>query len=81
MRRYNLSEARDNFTEVLDAATGDDVIIEGRDGNRFQVLSIGRNVSKITAGKSPLGGIKGVNRDIPLGVLLAVIREGRAGGG
>ena len=65
--------------KVLDNAISDDVIIERRDGNRFQVLAIGRGISKKTAERSPLRELKGVNADIPLDVLLSVIKEGRAG--
>ena len=76
MKKYNLSEARKNFTEVLDSAIGDDVIIERRDGSRFQILPIGGG--KKAAEKSPLSEIKCVGVNIPLDVLLSVIKEGRA---
>jgi hypothetical protein len=53
-------------------------MIERRDGSGFQILPIGRGRGKKAAEKSPLRGIKGVDADIPLDVLLSVIKEGRA---
>jgi len=75
MRVYNYSEARQNFTNVLNTALKEDVIIRRKDGSRFKIVPIG----EVKKGKSPLEGIKGVKANVTTGELIDIIREGREG--
>ncbi|MCL1912015.1 MAG: type II toxin-antitoxin system Phd/YefM family antitoxin [Leptospirales bacterium] len=74
MRIYNYSEARQNFTAVLNTALKEEVIITRRDGKKFKIIPI----DKINE-KSPLEGIKGVKVKITTKKLVETIREGREG--
>ena len=76
MRVYNYSEARQNFTTVLNTALKEEVIITRKDGCKFKIISIDRNKDD---GKSPLKGIKGVKANITTKELVEIIREGREG--
>ena len=76
MRIYNYSEARQNFTTVLNTALKEEVIITRKDGSRFKIIYI---VDKKNKGKSPLEGIKGVKANITTQELVEIIREGREG--
>jgi len=76
MRIYNYSEARQNFTTVLNTALKEEVIIRRKDGSRFKIVPIDADREK---DKSPLEGIKGVKADITTQELIEVIREGREG--
>ena len=76
MRVYNYSEARQNFTTVLNTALKEEVIITRKDGSRFKIVPIDRDKKK---GKSPLEGIKGLKLDISTKELVEIIREGREG--
>ena len=76
MRIYNYSEARQNFTTVLNTALKEEVIITRKDGSRFKIIPIDKDKKD---GKSPLEGIKGVKADITSKELIEVIREGREG--
>ena len=76
MRVYNYSEARQNFTTVLNMALNEEVIITRKDGCRFRIIPIDRNKEE---GKSPLEGIKGVKARITTEELVGIIREGREG--
>ena len=76
MRIYNYSEARQNFTTVLNTALKEEVIIARKDGSRFRILPLDKDKRD---GKSPLEGIKGVKAKITTRELIEVIREGREG--
>jgi len=76
MRVYNYSEARQNFTSVLNTALVEDVIIARKDGRRFKIIPIGGSKENT---KSPLEGIKGVDANVTTGELVDIIREGREG--
>jgi prevent-host-death family protein len=76
MRIYNYSEARQNFTTVLNTALKEDVIITRKDGSKFKIVSID---DKKTKGKSPLEGIKGIKANVTTEELVEIIREGREG--
>ena len=76
MRIFNYSEARQNFTNVLNTALKEEVIIRRKDGSRFKIVPIDAGKEK---GKSPLEGIKGIKADVTTQELLDIIREGREG--
>ncbi|WP_010261321.1 type II toxin-antitoxin system Phd/YefM family antitoxin [Treponema primitia] len=76
MKIYNYSEARQNFTTVLNTALKEEVIITRKDGSKFKIISINDKKGK---GKSPLEGIKGIKADITTKELVDIIREGREG--
>ena len=75
MRIYNYSEARQNFTTVLNTALKEEVMITRKDGSRFKIIPIDDKRD----GKSPLEGIKGVKANITTEKLVEIIREGREG--
>ena len=74
MKVYNYSEARQNFSTVLNTALKEEVIITRKDGSKFKLISVNEKKKK---GKSPLEGINGINTNISMKEILAVIREGR----
>jgi prevent-host-death family protein len=74
MRIYNYSEARQNFSTVLNTALKEDVIITRRDGSKFKVISISENKK---AEKSPLENIKGIKTNITMNEILEAIKQGR----
>ena len=76
MRVYNYSEARQNFTTVLNTALKEEVIITRKDGSRFKIIPIKREKKD---GKSPFEEVKGVKVDITTKGLIEIIREGREG--
>ena len=76
MRIYNYSEARQNFTTVLNMALKEEVIIARKDGSKFKIIPIEKEKFDW---KSPLEGIKGVKVKISSKELVEVIREGRSG--
>ena len=76
MRVYNYSEARQNFTAVLNTSLKEEVIITRKDGSRFKIIPMDKNKKD---GKSPLKGIKGVKANITTKELVEIIREGREG--
>ena len=76
MRIYNYSEARQNFTSVLNTALREEVIITRKDGSKFKIIPI---ENKKTRGHSPLENIKGIKADISTEELVEIIREGREG--
>jgi antitoxin (DNA-binding transcriptional repressor) of toxin-antitoxin stability system len=78
MRIYNYSEARQNFTSVLNTALREEVIITRKDGSKFKIIPI---KNKKTSGHSPLENIKGIKADISTEELVEIIREGREGRG
>ena len=76
MRVFNYSDARQNFTTVLNTALKEEVVIKRKDGSRFKIIPLDTGKDK---GKSPLEGIKGINADITTQELVEIIREGREG--
>jgi PHD/YefM family antitoxin component YafN of YafNO toxin-antitoxin module len=76
MRIYNYSEARQNFSTVLNTALKEDVMITRKDGSRFKLVSINENKKKV---KSPLEDIKGIDVNVTMDDILEVIRESREG--
>ena len=75
MRVFNYSEARQNFTTVLNTALKEDVIIRRKDGSTFKIVPI----LETKKGKSPLEGIKGIKATVTTNELVEIIREGREG--
>jgi hypothetical protein len=75
MRVYNYSEARQNFTTVLNTALKEEVIIRRKDGSRFKIVPIDGDKKA----KSPLEGIKGIKANITTSELVEIIREEREG--
>jgi len=75
MKIYNYSQARQNFTSVLNTALKEEVEILRKDGSRFKIVPVVGDKK----GKSPLEGIKGINADVTTAELLEIIREGREG--
>ena len=75
MRVYNYSEARQNFTTVLNTALKEDVIVRRKDGRKFKIVPIVDEKK----GKSPLEGIKGIKANVTTAELVEIIREGREG--
>ena len=76
MRVFNYSEARQNFTTVLNTALKEEVIIRRKDGSRFKIVPVDAGREK---GKSPLEVVKGTKADVSTQELLETIREGREG--
>jgi hypothetical protein len=76
MRIYNYSEARQNFTSVLNASLKEEVVIRRRDGSRFKIVPMDAGKKNE---KSPLEGIKGINANVTTSELIEIIREGREG--
>jgi hypothetical protein len=75
MRIYNYSQARQNFTSVLNIALKEEVVIRRKDGSRFRIVPIIEDKKE----KSPLEGIKGVKANVTTSELIEIIREGREG--
>jgi len=74
MKVYNYSEARQNFSSVLNTALKEEVIIARRDGSKFKLVSINEKNKKR---KSPLEGIKGIKTAVSMDDILDAIRESR----
>ena len=74
MKVYNYSEARQNFSTVLNTALKEEVIIARRDGSKFRLVSIKEKKKK---SKSPLEGIKGIKTSLSMNDILDAIRESR----
>ena len=71
MRIFTYSEARQNFTTLLNTALKEEVIITRKDGSRFKLLPL---APAKTPPKSPLEGIKGVKAKISTRDLLELIK-------
>ena len=71
MQVYKYSEARQNFSTVLNAALKEDVIIARRDGSRFKLMAVEKKNKK-----SPLD-IPGIKTDITMQEIVDAVREGR----
>jgi antitoxin (DNA-binding transcriptional repressor) of toxin-antitoxin stability system len=74
MKVYNYSEARQNFSTVLNTALKEEVIISRKDGSKFRLISMPENKKR---GKSPLEGIKGIKANVSMDDILDAIRESR----
>jgi hypothetical protein len=75
MKVYNYSQARQNFTSVLNTALREEVEIQRKDGSRFKIVPVIGDRKE----KSPLEGIKGIEANVTTAELLEIIREGREG--
>jgi hypothetical protein len=73
MKIYKYSEARQNFSTVLNTALKEDVIITRKDGNRFKLISINEKSKK-----SPLD-IEGIDTDVTTQEIIDAVRECREG--
>jgi antitoxin (DNA-binding transcriptional repressor) of toxin-antitoxin stability system len=74
MKVYNYSEARQNFSTVLNTALKEEVIISRKDGSQFRLISMPGNKKRR---KSPLEDIKGIKTNISMDDILDAIRESR----
>lgn len=74
MKVFNYSEARQNFSNILNTALKEDVVIKRRDGSKFKVVPI---TEKDT--KSPFD-VPGVEAAVSKSEILDFIREGRERG-
>lgn len=74
MKVYNYSEARQNFSTVLNTALKEDVIISRKDGSKFKLISISDNKKNA---KSPLESVKGVKSNVTINDIVSAIRESR----
>jgi len=74
MKIFNYSEARQNFSTVLNTALKEDVIIARKDGSRFKLVSVQENRQN---GKSPLEGIEGIKTNVTMNDILEAIKDGR----
>jgi len=74
MKVYNYSEARQNFSTVLNTALKEEVIISRKDGSKFRIISMRENKKR---GKSPLEDIKGIRANVSMDDILDAIRESR----
>jgi antitoxin (DNA-binding transcriptional repressor) of toxin-antitoxin stability system len=73
MKIFKYSEARQNFSTVLNTALKEEVIITRKDGNQFKLTPINKKQKK-----SPFD-IEGIDTDITTKEIIDVIRECREG--
>jgi PHD/YefM family antitoxin component YafN of YafNO toxin-antitoxin module len=73
MKTYKYSEARQNFSTVLNTALKEEVFITRKDGSKFKLISINKKEKK-----SPLD-IEGIDTDISTKEIIEIIRECREG--
>ncbi len=74
MKSYSYSEARGNFSTVLDEAERDGAVeIRRRDGTVFRILPLRKSKA------SPLD-VKGVKLEVSAADLVAIVRKGRERG-
>ncbi|GHV54550.1 hypothetical protein AGMMS49579_15350 [Spirochaetia bacterium] len=71
MKTFKYSEARQNFSTVLNTALKEEVFITRKDGNRFKLISVNKK-------KSPFD-IEGINTDITTAEVVETVRECREG--
>jgi antitoxin (DNA-binding transcriptional repressor) of toxin-antitoxin stability system len=71
MRIYNYSEARQNFSAVLDSSLEETVIITRKDGTRFKIVPETKEENR-----SPFD-IEGINSTVTTSEILSIIRTGR----
>ena len=74
MKVFNYSEARQNFSTVLNTAIKEDVIITRKDGSKFKLIPL--HDDRETE-KSPLENIEGIKSDVTMKDILEAIRDGR----
>ncbi|MDR0758502.1 MAG: type II toxin-antitoxin system Phd/YefM family antitoxin, partial [Treponema sp.] len=74
MRIYNYSEARQNFSTVLNTALKEEVIITRKDGSKFKLISINESKKEL---RSPLENVKGIKTNVTMNEILEAIRQGR----
>jgi prevent-host-death family protein len=74
MKIYSYSDARQNFSTVLNTALGEEVIITRKDGSKFKLISINENEKEL---KSPLESIDGIKTNITMDEILEAIKQGR----
>ncbi|MCL2193871.1 MAG: type II toxin-antitoxin system Phd/YefM family antitoxin [Treponema sp.] len=74
MRVFNYSEARQNFSTLLNTALKEDVIITRKDGSRFKLISMHEDEKRE---KSPLEGRKGIKTTVSMHDILDAIKDGR----
>jgi len=77
MKIFNYSEARQNFSTILNIALKEDVIIARKDGSRFKLVSIHEDRMNE---ESPLENIKGVKANVTMCDILEAIKDGRERG-
>ena len=73
MRVFNYSEARQNFSTLLNTALKEDVIIRRKDGSRFRLISMHGDGKEQ---ESPLENIKGVKTNVTMSDILEAIKDG-----
>jgi hypothetical protein len=71
MKIYNYSQARQNFSLLLNTALKEEVIITRKDGSKFKIVPF---VEK--KNNSPFD-IDGIDSDVTTKDILNIIREGR----
>ena len=71
MRVYNYSEARQNFSSVLNLAMNEEVIITRKDGSKFRIIPVAEKETR-----SPFN-IEGIDCSIKTDEILDIIRESR----
>ena len=74
MKIYNYSEARQNFSMVLNTALNEEVIITRKDGSKFKLTAIRGNKKNK---RSPLEDINGMKINVAMDDILSAIRESR----
>ncbi|MCL2412436.1 MAG: type II toxin-antitoxin system Phd/YefM family antitoxin [Treponema sp.] len=74
MKVFNYSEARQNFSTVLNTALKEDIIIARKDGSRFKLVSMHESRKDE---KSPLEDIKGIKTSVTMNDILKAIKDGR----
>jgi len=71
MKIFNYSEARQNFSNLLNTALKEDVVVKRRDGSKFKIVPITENATQ-----SPFD-VPGIETSISTSEILDIIREGR----
>jgi len=74
VRVFNYSEARQNFSTLLNTALTEDVIITRKDGSMFKLISMQGDEIKE---KSPLEDIKGIKTNVSMRDIIGAIKDGR----
>jgi len=74
MKIFNYSEARQNFSTVLNTALKEDVIIARKDGSKFKLVSVSQDRKNE---KSPFEGIEGIKTNVTMNDILESIKDGR----
>ena len=71
MKVFNYSEARQNFSKLLNTALNEDVVIKRKDGSRFKLVPI------IDKKPSSPFDVDSIESDISTSEIVDIIREGR----